>query len=154
MKQSKWITLGYIFLVILFIGIFLISGFLFWIPPLGFLGISFLILSGIGFAFVRRKVSMLKRKNPEAFEALRVESERRIEAEKTVFLKDLPVWLVALLIVVVVIGYMGWFGVFSSNLIFDILLPPLIFLFLIYYFLYKRRVKDKKYSANSHSSGS
>jgi membrane protein implicated in regulation of membrane protease activity len=149
MEPSRWMTLGQISVVMLFIGIFLVSIFLFWIPFLGFLGISFLIFSIVVVILVRRKMSIVKRTNPEVVEALRAQSRKSREKEKTVGIKDMPPWLVVLLLVAIVVGYMGWFGAFSFNPLVEMLIFVLMVVFLIYYFLYKHRVRNKKYSVNS-----
>jgi len=144
-------TLGYISVVILFIGIFLVSAFLFWIPFLGFLGISFLIFFGVVVALVRRKMSIVKRTNPEVIEAMNAEGNKNREKERVVGLKDLPPWLIALLAVVVAVGFMGELGIFNFNPLLETLLLLSVILFLIYYYLYKRRVRNKKYGLNSGS---
>jgi len=144
-------TLGYISVVILFIGIFLVSAFLFWIPFLGFLGISFLIFFGVVVALVRRKMSIIKRTNPEVIEAMNAQGNKNREKERIVGLKDLPPWLIALLVVVVAVGFMGELGIFNPNPLLGTLLLLLVILFLIYYYLYKRRVRNKKYGLNSGS---
>jgi len=144
-------TLGYISVVILFIGIFLVSAFLFWIPFLGFLGISFLVFFGVVVALLRRKMSIVKRKNPEVIEAMNAKDNKNREKERTVGLKDLPRWLITLLAVVVAVGFMGELGIFNPNPLLETLLLILVILFLIYYYLYKRRVRNKKYGLNSGS---
>jgi 4-hydroxybenzoate polyprenyltransferase len=151
MELKKWMILGYISLVFLFIGIFLVSAFLFWIPFLGFLGVSFLIFFIVVVILIRRKMSIVKRTNPEVIEALRAQSRKSREKEKTVGIKDLPIWLIVLLLAAMVISYIGWFGAFSFSPLVDTLLSILMVAFLIYYFLYKRRVRNKKYGANSDS---
>jgi Flp pilus assembly protein TadB len=115
------------------------------------LAASFLIFGVIGLALVRRKVSMIKRKNPEVIEALKAQSKKRREDEKTVGIRDLPPWIIVLLLVVVVVTYMGELDTFGFNPLIDILLSVLMVLSLIYYFLYKRRVRNKKYGENSDS---
>jgi Ca2+/Na+ antiporter len=151
MELNRWRILGHISVVMFFIGIFLVSAFLFWIPFLGFLGISFLVFFIVVVALLRRKTSIVKRTNPEVIEALRAQSRKRKESEKTVGIKDLPIWLVALLIIATAVGYMGELGLFSPTTLLGFLLSVLMFLFLIYYFLYKRKIRNKKYSANSDS---
>jgi Flp pilus assembly protein TadB len=115
------------------------------------LGASFLIFGVIGLALVRRKVSIIKRKNPEVTEALKAQSKKRREDEKTVGIRDLPPWIIVLLLVVVVVGYMGELGTFRFDPLVDTLLGVLMVFSLIYYFLYKRRVRNKKYGENSDS---
>jgi len=144
-------TLSYISVVILFIGIFLVSAFLFWIPFLGLLGISFLIFFGVVVALVRRKMSIVKRTNPEVIEAMNAEGNTNKEKEGIAGLKDLPPWLIALLAVVVAVGFMGELGIFNFNPLLETLLLLSVILFLIYYYLYKRRVRNKKYGLNSGS---
>lgn len=154
MELSRWMILGYISVIVLFIGILLFSTFLLWNPFLTILGASFLIFGGIGLALVRRQVSITKRTNPEAIEALRAQSGKRREKEKTVGIKDLPPWLIILLFAAVVVGYMGWFGfgALSSNPLLEALLSVLVVVLLAYYFLYKRKIIYKKYKANSSDS--
>ena len=144
-------TLGYISVVILFIGIFLVSAFLFWIPFLGFLGISFLVFFGVVVALVRRKMSIVKRKNHEVIEAMNAEGNKNREKERIVGLKDLPPWLITLLAVVVAVWFIGELGIFNPNPLLETLLLILVILFLIYYYLYKRRARDKKHGVNSGS---
>ena len=151
MELSRWMILGYISVIVLFIGIFLFPTFLLWNPFLMILGASFLIFGVIGLAFVRRKVSIMKRKNPEVIEALKAQSKKRREDEKTVGIRDLPPWIILLLLVVVVVGYMGELGTFRFDPLVDTLLGVLMVFSLIYYFLYKRRVRNKKYGENSDS---
>jgi len=151
MELKKWMILSYISFVFLCIGIFLVSAFLFWIPFLGFLGISFLIFFIVVVILVRRKMSIVKRTNPEVIEALRAQSRKSREKEKTVGIKDLPIWLIVLLLAGMVISHMGWFGAFSFSPLVETLLSVLMVVFLIYYFLYKRRVRNKKYGVNSDS---
>jgi uncharacterized membrane protein YfcA len=91
-------------------------------------------------------MSVFKRRNPELFEALRAESKKRIEAARAreVSLKDLPIWLVALLGIVAVVGFMGELGLLNFNPLLESLLIVLMVLFLAYYFLYKRRIRKEK----------
>jgi 4-hydroxybenzoate polyprenyltransferase len=152
MELSRWMILGYISLVMFFIGIFLVLAFLFWIPSLGFLGISFLIFFIVVVALVRRKTSIVKRSNPEVIEALRAQSSKNREKEKTLGIKDVPPWLVVSLLVIIIVSYLGWYGAFGSNPLLETLLSVLIVVLLIYYFLYKRKIINKKYRANSIDS--
>jgi hypothetical protein len=146
MELRRWTVLGYVSIVILFTGIFLLSLSLFWSSFLMLLSVSFLVLGVIGLTLVRRKVSIIKRRNPEVIEVPEAQSKKRREDEKTVGIRDLPPWIMVLLLVVVVAGYMGALGTFRFNPLVDTLLSVLMVLSLIFYFIYKRRVRNKKYN--------
>ena len=144
MQLKKWILLAKISVIVLFIGIFLAPTFLFWIPFLGLLGVAFLLFACVGIALVRRRVSLARRTNPEAVEALfpqRIEAKQK---EKTVGIKDLPIWLITLIIAAVLVSYMGWMGAFRFNALVEGLLSAFVILSLIYYFLYKHRIENRK----------
>jgi len=156
MDLSKWMTIGYFSIIFLFVGIFLFGTFLFWNFILMIVGLSFLIASVIGLALVRRNVSILKRTNPEAIEALKAESDRACAKEKTLSLRDLPPWLIALMIIAVVVGFLGAdLHAFAFNPMLEILLSAFTLFFVIYYFAYyRRKLMKKKYPQHqvNHSS--
>jgi hypothetical protein len=138
--------LGAVIFVVLCIGCgllpFLFFGFLFW----GLLGISFLILDGIVMIAIRRKASAFKRTNPELYEKMRAESKKRAQEMRAreIRLSDFPPWLIALLTIAVAVGFMGEIGLFRFNGFLETLLSVLMVLFLVYYFLYKRKIINKK----------
>ena len=76
------------------------------------------------------------RAHPTGFESL-------FRSEKELSLKDLPYWLIILLVAIIIISFLGFFGVFSFYLILDVVLSALVFLLLLYYFLQKRRLRNK-----------
>jgi amino acid transporter len=147
-KRLKYITS--ICLILLLLGLSLL--FLFFVSiALTFLGASFLALGLFGMVLVRRKAAEIKRTKPEVFKAERERAVKRIEKqkEKELNIKDLPVWLIALLIVAIIIGSMGEIGVFNSNpFLQTVILLLLIFLIIIYYF-YKRKITSKKHSGQN-----
>lgn len=73
---------GIIFFVAILIGIGLLPSLFFKTYLLGFIGISLLIFSAVGIIVIRKKVSALKRANPELFKAL--EAENSTSATKCV----------------------------------------------------------------------
>jgi hypothetical protein len=68
--DSRYDVCGIIFLIAILMGISLLPFLFFKISLLGFIGISLLVFSTIGIAVIRRKVSTVKRTNPELFKAL------------------------------------------------------------------------------------
>jgi hypothetical protein len=131
---------------VLCIGSGLLPFLFFDFSSLGLLGILFLILGVIGLFDIRRRASELNRRNPELFEAMRAESKKRAQEERAreVHLADFPPWLIALLAIAVVVGFMGEIGLFRFNGFLETLLFVLMIVFLVYYFLYERKIRNKK----------
>jgi ABC-type xylose transport system permease subunit len=93
-----------------------------------------------------KKIRNSKYSNPEAYNAMIIED--RNKREKTVKLEDLPVWLIVLLGAACVVGIMGELGAFNSYPLVSFPLSILLIAFLIYYFLYKRKIAKEKYGAS------
>jgi uncharacterized membrane protein len=154
MKASKLITISYVFIIFLFVGIFLFATFLLRNLVLTVVGLCFLVASIIGLALVRRKVSILKRANPEVMKALKAEASTSIK-EKTLSLHDLPLWLTVLLIIVVVVGFLGAdLHLFAFSPVLEAVLSVITVFFLVFYFTYKRKLMKKKYPESDGSARS
>jgi hypothetical protein len=81
----------------------------------------------------------------EGLEALEALDKGRNE----ISLEDVPPRLIALLIAVLIISYLGFFGIFRFNPFIDLSLSILTVLLLAYYFLRKRRIQKQKSARNS-----
>jgi len=117
---------------------------------LGLLGISFIVLGSIGIVAIRKKTSALKRTNPELYEVLRAEAQKRAQKRRAreVHFSDFPLWIIALLAIVAVIGFIGEIGFLPSDTPFTSVLTVLIILFLAYYFYYEHKIRKKKKNLN------
>jgi uncharacterized membrane protein len=139
-------------MTVFFLGVASSVGFVFSDILFKFLSVACLISGGAGLVFLVRKVLMINRANPEAVEAMRAQGRKMMEKQKALSLTDIPQWLVALLFVAVVFSALAEIGVFNPNPLLAILVVVLMCLFDVYYVLYIRRVKNKKYNASSDTA--
>jgi uncharacterized membrane protein len=100
------------------------------------LGAFIMVIAIAGLSFSIWKAWRLMRTDSDAFKALS-------KSEKELSLKDLPARLIILLVAVVVISYLGSFGLFHFDPLIDATLSILAILLLVYYFFQKRRVQKK-----------
>jgi hypothetical protein len=138
-------------LTVFFLGVASSVGFVFSDILFEFLSVACLISGGAGLVLLVRKVKMINRSNPEAVEAMRAQGKKMMEKQKTLSLTDIPQWLIAMLFVAVVFSALTEIGVFNSNPLLALLIAILMCLFDVFYVLYIRMVKNKKYNSSSDS---
>lgn len=100
------------------------------------LGASIMIVLITVLLFSGWSMWKLARADPSVLETLS-------KGEKELGLKDLPHRLIILLIAVLIIASLGYFGVFSSNPFIDVVLSSVAILLLVYYFFQKRKLRKK-----------
>jgi len=142
-RQAVWFLVSY---VVICIGSGLLPLLFFRFYVLGSLGVSFVLLGIVGIIGMRRITRELKGTNPELYAALRADTEKRVQELRARQLRfsDLPRWLIVLFVIEVALINMELLGFFSSSPPLETLLTILMFLFVAYFSLYVRKIRNRK----------